>query len=291
MARVLSIAVLAFSHRSLVVLAYNRHCEAECYVSNSNWLNCQAKLWVKADSCGPGARRVTEGSQCKGAWWGKCVVSERSRAECRCETHCRAHRVVGYWSPKATLVGSGKVMLETGTRHTSDETKTEEWSDSAALSAAARVELPAPGGAATSLSRELSGQLSRAHKTYFEASRRGVFEISVPRQMQGRYLWQWQYEVHDTCLYNTASYTQELAITEGNFSRPCCAPGYCTDLASGSCSECYSEATLLPGAGSRCHVAGRPGTGPTSGSPSVDTSPLPDGARATTSTKTSTTYV
>jgi len=153
----------------------------------------------------------------------------------------------GAWVPMHSVHEGGEITETFGTTKTSTETKTRTWSQSvtATLSQSMSAGVGFKGvGIGVETGIEISGTISRgaaaSASESWSQSRTSTYKLDVKAN---GFLWQWEIRTELVNREVVMSFTKSFAITEGQWERPRCVPGFQTDgLAH---QTCHSAASTL----------------------------------------------
>jgi len=131
-----------------------------------------------------------------------------------------------------------------GTHESTSKTSTDDWKHSVSVKVSQGWEFLGEGG-----SVEITGTV--AHETSTSCSSvwsevdSHTFDVQYLSDDLGKQPWQFQFSPSDTCGNTVTSNAQTLAITEGSFRPPCCAPGCATDAP--AYRTCHSQDSMISG--------------------------------------------
>jgi len=69
------------------------------------------------------------------------------------------------------------------------------------------------------------------------------FKIAFTESQVGKYVWQFHYEVDDSCHHHEIPFSKHYVLSDGLWEPPCCIPGYAVDAPFSRL--CHSEEALI----------------------------------------------
>jgi len=216
----------------------------------------RAQRWLGANSNGPGCGHE-ERMTCLNINWFNSDPSKIAIKLVNTKAYCDAVNVTGWWDYQYSLAGPGKRVLTFGTQKTHSESETETWSQSVTLSVSGGFTYSSQGGAGGDVHVTVSGTLSHSiAETYsdtWSTSTEETFEVDFPDHDTGMSVWQFHFNITDSCKHVETTHTAEYAVTPNRLHVPCCLPGYGVDMP--NYTTCVSKETMTPGGEKRgCKV-------------------------------------
>jgi len=168
---------------------------------------------------------------------------------------CAAENVLGSWHPKFSVASATTATLTYGVSKTDSRTTTQEWNTQVSTKATSSVQVSAFGvtaGGGAEVGSSIGMSRTNQYSESWTVSQTEEFSVTFDGDDAGKYLWQFEFDIDDTCLGGEQTTTRAFAITAGAFEEPCCVPGYCVD--GPNCGACFSSEFMFANPDRRCQV-------------------------------------
>ena len=163
-----------------------------------------------------------------------------------CKKHaCVGKAVQGQWVYQQTIAQPGvtqKWIWGTNKQHT--ESKTTDWSESVSATVSQGWELFGSEGS-VSITSTFSRSESQSYSYSWSSSTTEEYDITWSKSAVGKAAWQFDFIATDSCQHKETAHVKEFALTDGQWSPPCCAPGYATDAP--QYKTCHSKEVMVAG--------------------------------------------
>jgi len=212
--------------------------------------------WLGGNNEGPGCGHEVN-MTCLNTNWRDSDPSKVAIKLVNTKAICDAMNVTGWWNYYVTLVGPATESLTYGTQKEHSESKTETWSQSVTISVSGGFQYSSPSGAGGDVQVQVSGTLSHsiseAYSDTWSTSTQETFSETFPANDTGMSVWQFHFNITDTCKHVEEAKTREYALTPNKLHPPCCLPGYGADAP--FYTTCVTGESMAPGGKSRgCKV-------------------------------------
>jgi len=207
--------------------------------------------WLGANSHGPGCSHEV-GMTCLNTNWRDSDPSKVAIKLVNTKAICDAVNVSGWWEYQFSLAGPTTRSLTYGTQKSHVESKTETWSESVTLTVSGGFNYDG-GDLHASVSGTISHSIAQTYSDTWSTSKEESFSVVFPEKDTGMSVWQFQFNITDTCKHVEQTKTAEYALTPNWQHVPCCLPGYGADMP--FYTTCISAESMAPDGESRgCKV-------------------------------------
>jgi len=173
-----------------------------------------------------------------------------------CLADCKANLVQGVWMGRFSIAGPIAETFKWGTQKQYSSSTTSTWSSSVTSSVEAGIDIKGFASAKASVGSDIGSELAQNDEQTWTANQEFDFQITFDGTEVGKYVWQFSYNITDTCTHEEHTVTKEYTLSRGLFEPPCCVPGY--NLDAPYSRVCYSNETLIYKAGEyNCTVGPR----------------------------------
>lgn len=166
---------------------------------------------------------------------------------------CEVTSVTGKWHAQFTIAAPTTITFKHGTTKTNEHTKTTTWNGEVTSHVESDLKIFGFGGKA-SVDVKAGGEIANQCSDEWQTNDEEDFAVAFAQEDVGKFVWQFQFAIDDSCESGAEPITKEYALTAGAWEEPCCIPGYCVDAP--QCNVCHTEEYMIQGAEKpRCAVA------------------------------------
>jgi len=167
-------------------------------------------------------------------------------------------KVTGYWVKKHTVAGRHTETWTYGTTNTKSKSETRAFSTAFEVGVKASAEVEFTGvkfgsEVSTSVRTEWSKSFTTERTTSYSESK--TVSFTPEQKFLNHQVWVYEFTSEPRCGPHKKTTTREYAYSKDPRHGPCCFPGFCKDLTSGSCNVC-TAGFLLDKKDSRCREEG-----------------------------------
>lgn len=101
------------------------------------------------------------------------------------------------------------------------------------------------GNVQVTVSGTLSHSFAQSFSSSWSSSTTESFEVTFDEDAVGKSVWQFEFNITDSCKHAETSITKEFALTSDADFMPCCLPGHAVDMP--AYTTCTSKEVMTPG--------------------------------------------